>query len=147
MSTDPQHPDSADEAFGFDYLPAEVAAVFRDAVGCYQHDLSIAFASMCRLTAQAVFRDLGEHARMRLFDQVDEIRELADLDEATFQLVRRVLFDRGAGESMPPSLDRVQAAVLLETVKDLLYQAYIRGEKLRRVLKMRQLFARAENTG
>jgi hypothetical protein len=116
MTTDPHPQDLAEEAFGFDYLPAEVAAVFRDAVGCYQHDLSIAFASMCRLTAQAVFRDLGEH-------------------------------DRGAGESMPPSLDRVQAAILLETVKDLLYQAYIRGEKLRRVLKMRRLFARAENTG
>jgi hypothetical protein len=147
MTTDPHPQDLAEEAFGFDYLPAEVAAVFRDAVGCYQHDLSIAFASMCRLTAQAVFRDLGEHARLRLFDQVDEIRELADLDEATFQIVRHVLFDRGAGESMPPSLDRVQAAILLETVKDLLYQAYIRGEKLRRVLKMRRLFARAENTG
>lgn len=139
-------PDSHDDSFGFDYLPPAVSAAFREALGCYRHELWLAFPAMCRLTAQAVFRDLGEHARLRLFDQVDEIRDLAELDEPTFQLVRRVLFDRDAVGNLPPKLDRVEAAILLETVKDLLYQAYIRGGKLRRVMKMRRLFASTDES-
>ena len=61
-----------------------------------------------------------------------------------FHLVRGVLFDRDS--AIPPKLERVQATVLLEVLKDLLYQAYVRGGKLRRALSMKRLFS-AVGTG
>lgn len=131
-----------EEPFGFEYLPQPVAGAFRDTLGCFHHSLWVAFPAMCRLTAEAVFEDLGDQARLKLYDELDEIRELAELDDSMFILVRGVLFDRDT--AMPPPLDRVQATVLLEALKDLLYQAYVRGGKLRRALSMKRLFNTAE---
>jgi hypothetical protein len=134
--------DKPEEPFGFEYLPAEVAAAFRDTLGCFHHSLWLAFPAMCRLTTEAVFEDLGDAARLRLYDELEEIRELADLDDATFHVLRGVLFDRDT--AIPPKLDRVQSTVLLEALKDLLYQTYVRGGKLRRALSMKRLFTTAE---
>ena len=125
---DPQPPGRSDESFSFEYLPAPVAAAFRDTLGCFRHELWLAFPAMCRLTAETVFEDLGDHARMKLYDELEEIRELAELDDAMFHLIRGVLFDRDT--ALPPQLNRVQATVLLEAAKDLLYQAYVRRGKL-----------------
>ncbi len=128
------------EQFSFGYLPADVAAPFREALGCYTHGLNGAFAAMCRLTAIAMFRNLGEAGRLKLYDQLEEVRELAGLDDDTYRLVRRIVFDHGS-DALPPVPDRLQAAVLLETMKDLLYQSYVRGARLRKALRMRRLFA------
>ncbi len=131
-----------DDPFGFEYLPEPVAAAFRDTLGCFHHSLWVAFPAMCRITAEAVFEDLGDQVRLKLYEELEEIRELASLDDAMFHLVRGVLFDRDT--AMPTSLDRIQATVLLESLKDLLYQAYVRGGKLRRALSMKRLFTTAE---
>jgi hypothetical protein len=139
-----QNFDRAGEPFGFEYLPQSVAAAFRDTLGCFHHGLWVAFPAMCRLTAEAMFDDLGDQARLKLYDELDEIRELADLEDSLYLLVRGVLFDRDT--TMPPSIDRVQATVLLEALKDLLYQAYVRGGKLRRALSMKRLFEAPETT-
>ncbi len=133
------------ERFKLNYLPDTVAACFKDALGCYSAGLIQAFATMCRLTAQATFQDLGEGKKLRVFDQVAEIKEIGGIDEATFNIVRRVIFDSELEKgAMTPSIDRVQAAVLLETMKDMLHQVYIRGNKLRQALRMRQYFAEQE---
>ncbi|MDJ0929418.1 MAG: hypothetical protein QNJ73_17400 [Gammaproteobacteria bacterium] len=128
------------EQFAFTYLPAAVAAPFREALGCYTHGLLGAFAAMCRLTAQAMFRDLGEAGRLRLFDQLDEVRELSGVDDRSFEIARRIIFDAGT-TSLPPAPGRADAAVLLEAMKDLLYQNYVRGGRLRKALRMRRFFA------
>lgn len=132
-----------DEPFGFEYLPPSVAATLRDTLGCFHHSLWVAFPAMCRITAEAMFEDLGDQARLKLYDQLDEIRELAGLEDDLYLMVRGILFDRDT--AVPPVLDRVQATVLLETLKDLLYQAYVRGGKLRRALSMKRLFSTVEN--
>ena len=119
---------------------AAVAAPFREALGCYTHGLLGAFAAMCRLTAQAMFRDLGEAGRLRLFDQLDEVRELSGVDDRSFEIARRIIFDSGT-TSLPPAPGRADAAVLLEAMKDLLYQNYVRGGRLRKALRMRRFFA------
>jgi len=135
------------ERFNLNYLPDTVAGCFADALGCYSAGLTRPFATMCRLTAQAVFRDLGESRKLRVFDQVAEIREIGGIDEATFTVVRRVIFDSELEkDNLPPAINRGQAAVLLETMKDLLYQVYIRGNKLRKALRMRQYFAEQEES-
>jgi len=132
----------APESFPYGYLPEPVARSFRDALGCYGHELYQAFAVMCRLTARAVFAERGERGKLELFDRVAEVRDLAGLDEPTFNRLRRVIFDSDLDRGgAPPELDATQAAVLLETMKDALYQTYVRGAKLRKALEMRTYFA------
>jgi hypothetical protein len=128
--------------FQLNYLPAPIARTFKEALGCYSHGLNMAFAAMCRLTAAAVFDDLDESGKLKAFNQADEARQLGDIDDATFNIVRCVIFDDGPDDDpVPFKLDRTQAAVLLEVLKDMLYQSYIRGGKLRSALWMRRYFA------
>ena len=137
----PEAVQTHDERFSFRYLPERVAAYFRDALGCYHHDLLHAFAAMSRLTIQALVDDLGEAEQRRITLQVEEIAELANLDEESFQLIKALLLDRAGGLPIEPGIDRRTAGILLECMKDILQQSYIRRRRLKKVLQMRQFFA------
>ncbi|MEE4185005.1 MAG: hypothetical protein V2J12_04490 [Gammaproteobacteria bacterium] len=137
----PRPVETQDDRFSLRYLPERVATYFRDALGCYHHDLLYAFGAMCRLTTQAVIEDLGETEQSRIAAQVEEIAQLANLDEDSYQLIRTLLFDVSSGLPIAPGIDRRLAGILLECMKDLLQQAYIRRRRLRKVLQMRQFFA------
>lgn len=128
--------------FPFQYLPAQVAGIFRDVLGCYQYGLMQAYATMCRATMRAVIADVGEGARLKIFDQVEEISELAGVDERVARNIRNILFDTDSASLYEADvIDRETAAVLLETLKDVLHQAYVRRALLRQKLKMRRYFA------
>lgn len=132
----------AKEKFNFTYLPEEVERVFREALGCYSAGLFNAFASMCRRTAQTMFAELGENGRLRVFEHVREARELAEIDHETFAAVKKVLF--GADTDPNPKLPELsgsEAGVLLELVKDMLYEAYVRKGKLQQAMMVRRFFA------
>jgi hypothetical protein len=129
------------EKFNFNYLPEQVAFTFREALGCYRYGLLQAFAAMSRLTADAVIDDLGDRGKLTMFNQLEEIREIADLDDSVFTTVRQILLGAADNESPPPAVERGEAAVLMETIKDLLYQSYIREARLRRALEVRRFFA------
>ena len=58
-----------------------------------------------------------------IFDQCNEIKRMAEIDDDTFEVVRRVLFDSDEGRSPLPMLSTAQAGVLLEFMRDILYQA------------------------
>ena len=75
------------EKFNFNYLPEQVAFTFREALGCYRYGLLQAFAAMSRLTADAVIDDLGDRGKLTMFNQLEEIREIADLDDSVFTTV------------------------------------------------------------
>ena len=132
----------AREKFNFTYLPENVERLFREALGCYSSGHFNAFASMCRRTAQAAYQDLGENGRLRIFEQAREARELAEIDNATFSTVKKVLFSND-GDASPqwPDLSANEAGVLLELVKDMLYQAYVRKGKLQQAMMVRKFFA------
>jgi hypothetical protein len=129
----------APEKFGFTHLPEEAEALFREALACFTAGCFNAFASMCRRTAQAVFADLGENGKLRMFDELNDVREMAELDQETFNVVRKVLFGTDA-EPRPniPALDAQSAGVLLEALKDLLYQAYVRKGRLQQAMMVRR---------
>lgn len=124
------------ESFNFAHLPERVEVLFREALDCYAHNCLNAFSSMCRRTAQRVFEDLGETGKLRVFDQFQELREMTDLDNDTFSTVQSVVFDTGE----LPVLDSAEAGLLLELMKDMLYQSYIRRGKLQQALMMRRYF-------
>jgi hypothetical protein len=119
-----------------------VETFFREALVCYSHGQLQAFTSMCRRAAGAAFVDLGNSTKLRLFDSLADVREMAEIDEDTFSIVMRVIF---AGHADPqlelPVTTPYQAAVLLEVMKDFLYQAYIRKGRLQHAMKVRRFFA------
>ena len=125
------------EQFDFTYLPEDSEALFREALTCFSHNAMNAFASMCRRTVRHVFQDLGETGKMQIFDQCSEIRDMAEIDEDTFDVIRRVLFDSEDGKDSLPMISASQAGVLLEFMRDILYQAYVRKGKLQQALMMR----------
>jgi hypothetical protein len=129
------------EKFAFNYVPEDVEIFFREALICYSHNQFQAFASMCRRTAAVTFADLGNPTKLRLFDSLSDVREMAEIDQDTFAVVMRVIF---AGSADPvvdlPLVDTYQSAVLLEVMKDFLYQAYVRKGRLQHAMKVRRFF-------
>jgi hypothetical protein len=132
----------AREKFNFTYLPEDCEKIFREALACYSSGHFNAFASMCRRTTQSVVHDLGENGRMRIFNQLAEAREMAEIDAETFGIVKKILFGTDA-DAWPtfPEIGAYEAGVLLELVKDLLYQAYVRKGKLQQAMMVRRFFA------
>lgn len=127
------------ERFDFNYLSEDIELDFREALSCYGHSAYNAFASMCRRTSQTMFRELGESGKMRIFDQLTEVRELADIDEDTFRMIEKVMFDNDSDRPPNiPGIDAETAGVLLEVMKDVLYEAYVRKGKLQEAMTLRR---------
>ncbi|MFZ2508548.1 MAG: hypothetical protein WAW79_08780 [Steroidobacteraceae bacterium] len=136
------------EKFSFTHLPEDIELVFKEALACFSAACYNAFASMCRRVAQCVFADLGEGGKLQLYDELANIRRLAELDDESFAIVKKVLFEGdlqprpGSGAVPgPPLIDNFQAGVLLEVIKDLLYQAYVRRGRLQQAMMVRRYFA------
>jgi hypothetical protein len=108
---------------------------------CFSSGAYNAFASMCRRTAQAVFADLGEAGKIRLFDELNNVRELAGIASEPFNKLRAIVFGT---ETDPrpnmPMLDSYEAGITLEVIKDLLYEAYVRKGKLQQAMMVRRFF-------
>lgn len=130
------------EKFSFTYLPEDVETLFREALLCYSHAVLNAFASMCRRTMQSVFADLGEAGKLRVFDELNDLRDMAEIDASSFALIKRVIFGIDADPSpSPPLLDDDQSGLLLEIMKDLLYQSYVRKGRLQQAMVVRRFFS------
>ena len=103
---------------------------------------------MCRRTAQSLFRELGERGKLELFDTLQEIRTLAELDDETFAALRGVLF---GSDSDPwpshPQLDAERAGILLEVMRDLLYQTFVRKARLLQAVSFRKFVAPGADRG
>jgi hypothetical protein len=127
------------EKFNFTYLPQDTEVLFRETLQCYSHGMFNAFASMCRRTMQSVFLDLGETGKLRVFDELNDVRDMAQIDGNAFSAIKRVLFDTDADAAPSlPLLDDDQAGLLLEVIKDLLYQSYVRKARLQQAMVVRR---------
>jgi hypothetical protein len=137
----------ARERFDFTHLPEEIEMLFKEALACYSCGAYNAFASMCRRTAQALFAERGEAGKLKLFDLLNEVRELAALAPETFAKTRSILFGI-ASDPRPgtPVLESHEAGVLLEVMKDLLYQTYVRKGRLEQALLVRRFFVEEAHT-
>lgn len=131
------------ERFQFSYLPPDVERIFREALQCYSSGCYNAFASMCRRTVQASQLDLGAESKLRWHDMFREVTAIGELDQKTVRTLELILF--GADEPIP-EIQSGEAAILIEAIKDMVYQCYIRTAKLRAALKMRRYFAEEQAT-
>lgn len=134
------------ERFQFSYLPKHTEVLFREALACYSHSNFNAFASMCRRAAASSFSTLGDSGKLRAFDEVMVAQDIAEIDDDSFAPIKKVIFDGGEEEDLPV-LNRAQAGILLEVMKDMFYQCFVRRGKLSRAIKVRRFFVQESNGG
>jgi hypothetical protein len=127
------------ERFSFSYLPKHTEVLFREALACYSSNSFNAFASMCRRSAESAFEALGEGGKLHAFDEVMTAQDIAGIDDDTFAPIKLVLFDTSEEQDLP-LLNRAQAGILLEVMKDMFYQCFVRRGKLSRAIKVRRFF-------
>ena len=130
------------ERFQFGYLPAQVELLLREALDCYTAGTHNAFASMCRRTARTALALADGDAPRRWRADVADMLRSAEIDAGMARKIEDVLF---ADQGEPPPIGPDESAVLIEVVKDLFYQHYVRTAKLRAALKMRRFFASESN--
>jgi hypothetical protein len=134
------------ERFSFSYLPKHVEILFREALSCYSNNNFNAFASMCRRAASSAFLAMGDSGKLRAFDEVMAAQDIAEIDDESFAPIKKVIFDVSDEENLP-LLNHAQAGVLLEVLKDMLYQCFVRHGKLTRAIKVRRFFVKDGNGG
>ncbi|MGB5255880.1 MAG: hypothetical protein WBN44_01385, partial [Woeseiaceae bacterium] len=127
------------ERFAFSYLPKHTEVLFREALACYSGNNFNAFASMCRRASTSAFEALGEGGKLRAFEEVMVAQDIAGIDDESFAPIKSVLFGSGTHEDLP-LLNRAQAGILLEVLKDMFYQCFVRHGKLTRAIKVRRFF-------
>jgi hypothetical protein len=128
----------ARERFQYGYLPGNIERLLREALECYTAGAPNAFASMCRRTVQNALAGLDAGAQPRWQEQVSEVLRIGELDARVSDTIAAVLF---AEDPAPPEIGADEAAVLVEVIKDLLYQSYVRTAKLQAAMKMRRYLA------
>jgi len=99
---------------------------------------------MCRRSAMSAFSALGEGGKLRAFEEVMIAQDIAGIDDDTFGPIKGILFDSGEEEELP-LLNRTQAGILLEVLKDMFYQCFVRRGKLTRAIKVRRFFVQEGN--
>jgi len=134
------------ERFQFSYLPKQTELLFREALSCYSNNNFNAFGSMCRRAAASSFAELGDSGRLRAFDEVMVAQEIAEIDDTGFEPIKQVIFESAPEEDLP-LLTHAQAGLLLEVMKDMFYQCFVRRGKLTRAIKVRRFFVEDGNNG
>ena len=124
------------ERFAFSYLPRQTEPLFREALSCYSTGNFNAFASMCRRAAASAFGAMGESGKLRAYDEIMVAQDIAGIDDESFEPIKRVIFE----SSELPMISRSQAGILLEVLKDMFYQCFVRRGKLTRAIKVRRFF-------
>ena len=134
------------ERFQFSYLPKQTEVLFREALSCYSNNNFNAFASMCHRAAASAFDAMGESGKLRAFDEVMMAQDIAAIDDDSFEPIKSIIFDAGREDDLP-LLNRAQAGILLEVLKDMFYQCFVRRGKLTRAIKVRRFFVQDGNGG
>jgi len=128
----------ARERFQYGYLPPEIERLLREAFDCYTAGCYTAFALLSRHAVEAALQTLDAAGRRRWQELLRDVLRIAEIDADMTRAIEAALF--GDPKTLP-AIDADEAAVLIEAVKDLFYQAYVRTAKLQAAMKMRRFFA------
>ena len=132
------------ERFHFSYLPEQTDLLFREALSCYSNNNFNAFASMCRRSSVSAFLSMDESGKLKAFDELLGAQKIANIDEETFEPIKKIIFETRDDDHLP-ILNRAQAGILLEVLKDMFYQCFVRPGKLKRAIKVRQVFSQDDD--
>lgn len=125
--------------FEFEYIPDDVKADFKEALACYSIQAYNAFAAMTRRTIQSVANELGAEGKTKVQLQLKEMKDIADIDDETFDILKQMMIDGHDGAHPHlPELSAERAAILLSMLKDMMQQIYVRRGKLKKAAELRQ---------
>jgi Domain of unknown function (DUF4145) len=127
------------EPFEMQYLAGAVLDDFREALTCYANACWNAFGAMCRRCIQSVSETLGAPGTTKVQAQLEELRNMGVTDEDTFKQLHAIML-AGHDGAHPhlPALSPARAAVLLQLMKDVLYQLFVRPAKIREAGDLRK---------
>jgi hypothetical protein len=126
------------EPFEHQYLKEDVADDFKEALTCYSHNCWNAFAAMCRRCLQSVASQLGATGTTRVEAQLRELKDMGIVDEETFTQLKQIMLSGHDGAHPHlPKLSSDRAQILLELMKDILYQLFVRPGKVAEAAKLR----------
>jgi hypothetical protein len=127
------------ETFELKYLPPQVAEDFAEALICYSNSALNAFAAMARRTVQSMSADLGAKGKDKVLQQLRDLKDVAQIDDETFEILSQVII-AGHDGAHPylPKLTPERAGVLLELMKDVLRQVYVRKAKIQEAIELRK---------
>ncbi|MDD2901794.1 MAG: DUF4145 domain-containing protein [Syntrophales bacterium] len=127
------------EEYEFNYLPEIVSDDFKEALTCYSHSCFNAFAAMCRRTIQSASAELGAEGTSKVVHQIEDLKAMSEIDDDTFQILKTIVI-AGHDGAHPhlPTLSPERAEVLLELMKDVLYQLFVRKKKIQEANEKRK---------
>lgn len=124
------------EHFQYNYLAKETGRILREAFGCYAADLMLAFPILCRQAISSAAKSDPEVSEATFEHLFEDACRLAEIDRDTREVLHTALF-----ATATPAIDADQAAILIEIVKDMFQQRFVRTAKLKRAIQMRRFFA------
>jgi hypothetical protein len=127
------------ETFEFKYLPEEVEKDFREALICFSNICFNAFGAMCRRSIQSASTVLGAEGKDKVLRQIQDLKHMAAIDDETFEILKQVTV-AGHDGAHPhlPNLSAQRANILLELMKDVLYQLFVRRAKIKEAMDLRK---------
>lgn len=127
------------EEFDFEYVPDPVKKEIEEALDCLSVNSFHGFAAVCRRGVQAISTDLGAKASSRVKKQIEEMAELAGLDEELKELAFQIMLS-GHDGSHPhlPEMNAERAEIMLSLLRDLVYELYTRRGKIAQAVSARQ---------
>jgi hypothetical protein len=128
----------ARERFQYGYLTQDIERLLREAFNCYTAGCHTAFALLSRQAVAAALAGNDGNTRRRWHELLRDVLQMAEVDDETARAIEAAVF--GDPRTLPV-IGADEAAVLIEAMKDLFYQAYVRTAKLKAAMKMRRFFA------
>lgn len=127
------------ESFEFNYLPEELSNGFKEALTCFSNSCFNAFGSMCRRCVQSISTKLGAKGSDKVLRQLQDIKDMTDMDIETFDILKQIIIagHNGAHPHLP-ELSPERAKILLELMKDVLYQLFVRKAKIQESIELRK---------
>ena len=94
---------------------------------------------MCRRCVQSISSELGAKGSSKVQNQLKEMKEMAEIEAETFTILEQIII-AGHDGAHPhlPELSPDRAKILLELMKDVLYQIFVRKAKIQESVELRK---------
>ena len=139
LSDDYEQVTTSLEPFEMQYLAGAVSDDFHEALTCYANSCWNAFAAMSRRCIQSVSEALGATGTTKIQSQLQELKAMGIADEDTFaQLEAIMLIGHDGAHPHLPALSPARAEILMQLMKDVLYQLFVRPAKIREASELRK---------
>lgn len=127
------------EDFEFKYIPEPVRKDFKEALDCYSIGAYNGFAAMCRRTIQSSATIIGAKGKDKVLKQLIDLKEMAEIEDEDFEMIKQIILDGHDGAHPHlPSITIERASILLDLIKDVMYQLFVRKGKLAEAGKLRK---------